>query len=66
VLLAGPALNRYWSESGDLTSELRNESIPGRADLSWWDLCWEGYDTALVPRCKLRTEAVVYYKMPEK
>ena len=32
VLLAGPCLDRYWSKSGNLTSELRNENIPRRPE----------------------------------
>ena len=43
MCLADPSLDNYWRESGDLTSGLRSESIPGRPSLSWLDLGAEGF-----------------------
>ena len=47
VLLEGPSLDSYWTQSGVLTSDLRSESTPGRPALSWRYFSMEGCGTAL-------------------
>lgn len=52
VLLAGPSLDSYYNEIGDLTSGLRSDSTPERTALSSWDLVAEGCGKALAPGCR--------------
>ena len=61
VLWVGPSLDSYWSESGDVTLELRSDSTPGRLALSWWDLCVEDCGTALALWHRFRPEAIYIY-----
>jgi len=48
MLLVGPSLEHYWSQSRVLTCSLRSESIPVRPALSGQDLGTKGCGTASV------------------
>lgn len=61
MLLSAPVFDSYWRKSRDLTSKPGSENTPGRAALSWWDLCAEGCGTALGPECRWWLEGGVLF-----